>query len=313
MHLHSIQPDLTLALRNSDGPQIPRRRRDQGFGAVIQILEVAPAQIESAEGGAQRHHFPESQLGNWDGVEMDDLEGGEEAGAPVVHVGDADAAEREVDEAGAGQGEVEGEVGAELGAAQLDVEVLGAAVGGVQEESLELRRAELHVVDDEGKTVEAAARAALQRVEHLVGDVAGADMDIAGRCRVPAVLPEAAPPLVQRRRADGVLDRQERQDAMSQVDRQVREADADRRPSSLLRLLESAPLLIQPLPLLSARAVAVAVGAERHPDCSSGSPPKFGGPVKGKGATARRNAAPNRFGREWQWVWFESDRVIIRS
>jgi hypothetical protein len=94
---------------------------------------------------------------------------------------------------------------------QLDVEALDAALGGVSEDAHKVRRSEILVLHDDGEAVEAAARATLQRVEHLARVVVREEVDVEARGRMrPAAPPEVAPPLGESRCADGILEREVR-------------------------------------------------------------------------------------------------------
>ena len=96
-------------------------------------------------------------------MEPNDFESAERLGAPEVHVGDADAAEREVHELWAGQRQVEIELVLERSVLHLEVQVLDAALGGVFGEAPELRGLDLAGTDDEGEAVQTAARVRLAR------------------------------------------------------------------------------------------------------------------------------------------------------
>jgi len=152
-------------------------------------------------------------------VEPDDLESLERPGALVVHTGDADAAEREAREGRARQRQVEAELVRGRDLARLHVEVLDAALRGVVEEAPELRGLEFADVDDEGEAVEPSARArfVLQRVQLPPRVVAGAEVHLEGGAVRPPALPQVAPPVRERPRADGVLEREVRQDALPQL------------------------------------------------------------------------------------------------
>lgn len=128
---------------------------------------------------------------------------------------------------------------------QLDVEALDAALGGVSEESLEMRRLKLLVVDNEREAVEATTLAILhQQAKHLARDVVRKNPDSAAGGRVrPAALPEVAPPLGESRRADGVLEREVGQYALTQVIRQRRNADHRDRLFAVDPLLNHTPSL----------------------------------------------------------------------